>query len=156
MAESNAFKLEVQSRADNVGLVRLAVAALAAGAPFAVADLEEIKVAVSEAVTNALVHGYGGGGGDDQWIAVEASLSDEWLTVAIADRGQGMEDVALARQDAAGDGERLGLGLLFMETFMDQVTVDSQPGAGTRIVMHKRVPAPSVAALGLDATRDGQ
>ena len=152
MAEANSFKLEVRSRPDNVGLVRLAVAALAAAAPFAVADLEEIKVAVSEAVTNALVHGYGGR--DEGWVLVEASLSAEWLRVVVADRGCGMEDVGLARQ-AAADGERLGLGVLFMETFMDEVAIESHPGVGTRVVLQKRVPAPSAAALGREAASDG-
>lgn len=146
MAEANSFSLEVASRPDNVGLVRLAVSALAAGAPFGVPDLEEIRVAVSEAVTNAVVHGYGGC--RNRRVRIEATLSQDRLQVVVSDNGRGIEDVPLARQAAAGEGERLGLGLLFMETFMDHVVIESHPGQGTRVVMEKRVPVAALAADG--------
>ncbi len=145
MAETNSLSLDLASHPDNVGLARLAVAALAAGAPFGVPDLEEIRVAVSEAVTNAVLHGYGGR--RDGRVRVEASLSQDRLQVVVSDQGRGIEDVALARQAAGGDGERLGLGILFMETFMDHVVIESHPGQGTRVVMEKRLP---VAALAPD------
>ncbi len=146
MEEANSFSLEVASHPDNVGLVRLAVSALAAGAPFGVPDLEEIRVAVSEAVTNAVVHGYGGC--RTGRVRIEATLFPDRLSLVVSDQGRGMEDVALARQAAAGDGERLGLGLLFMEAFMDHVAIDSHPGRGTRVVMEKRVPVAAMAADG--------
>ena len=146
MTEANSFSLEVASHPDNVGLVRLAVSALAAGAPFGVPDLEEIRVAVSEAVTNAVLHGYGGR--RDGRVRIEATLSQDCLRVVVSDNGRGIEDVALARQAAAGEGERLGLGLLFMETFMDLVDIESHPGEGTRVVMEKRVPVAALAADG--------
>jgi stage II sporulation protein AB (anti-sigma F factor) len=148
-ASANGFRLEVPSRAENVALVRLAVAALAAGAPFGIADLEEIRVAVSEAVTNAIVHGYAEDAGG--MVVVEASLDADRLAVVVEDRGRGMEDVALARAEAADrEDERLGLGLMFMETFMDRVSIDSSPGTGTRVTMEKRRPPAAVGAVAGD------
>lgn len=149
MRGGNRFRLHVLSRPENVGLVRIAVSVLAAGAPFSVPELEEIKVAVSEAVTNAIVHGYQGD--DSGWVAVEATLDEAWLVISVADQGQGMEDVELARE-AAGSlaDEHLGLGLLFMETFMDEVHIDSAVGAGTRVTMQRRVPSQSIPSLTVD------
>jgi len=149
MRGGNRFRLEVLSRPENVGLVRIAVSVLAAGAPFSVPELEEIKVAVSEAVTNAIVHGYQGD--ESGWVAVEATLDEAWLVVSVADQGQGMEDVQLARE-AAGSlaDEHLGLGLLFMETFMDEVHIDSAVGAGTRVTMQRRVPNQPIPSLTVD------
>jgi stage II sporulation protein AB (anti-sigma F factor) len=134
---ANHFHLGFLSRPENVGLARIAVAALAGQADFSLNDLEEIKVAVSEGVSNAIIHGYRNR--PDGWVEVEAWLEAGELRIAIEDRGVGMEDVNLARQAAySSDPERMGLGFVFMETFMDDLRVTSQPGQGTRVEMLKR------------------
>lgn len=133
----NHVRLGFLSVADNVGLARLAVACLAGQAQFSLNDLEEVKVAVSEAVSNAIIHGYQNR--TDGWVELEAWLDAGDLVIAVEDHGVGIEDIALARQPAfSSDPERMGLGFVFMETFMDSLDVVSQPGQGTRVEMRKR------------------
>ena len=99
-----------------------------------------MAAAVSEAVTNAIVHAYRGEGG---LIYISVSLySDRSIAVTVRDRGCGIPDVALARQPlytTNTDGERSGMGFSVMETFTDRLTVASQPGRGTRVNMKKRL-----------------
>ncbi|MDA8193287.1 MAG: anti-sigma F factor [Thermaerobacter sp.] len=134
----NRVVLRFLSIADNVGLARIAVAALAAQTNFSVNDLEEIKVAVSEAVSNAVVHAYPGR--RDGWIEVACAVNQEGLTVAVEDWGVGIEDIERAREPAySRDPERMGLGFVFMESFMHDVQVESTPGQGTRVRMQRLV-----------------
>lgn len=138
----NRIVLEVASLPENIGLCRLAVAALAGNLGFSVSDIEEIKVAVSEAVTNAVVHGYGGRA--DGVVRLESCTDSGGLYVAVEDWGCGIADVAQARTPAfTTDPERMGLGFVFMENFMDGVEVASSPGHGTRVVMRKALQDPS-------------
>lgn len=135
--EENRVVLLLPSRPENVSMARLVVAQMAAQLGFTVAEVEEIKVAVSEAVTNAIVHGYRDRSGT---VRVEACARPGELEVVVSDEGAGIEDVAQARQPAwSTDPERMGLGFVFMENFMDSVEVDSRPGRGTQVVMRKRV-----------------
>lgn len=136
----NEVKLEFPSRAENVGLARVSMAAFAGQLDFTLPDLEEIKVAVSEAVTNCIVHAYGDGTG---LIRVSATLGDGSLKVTVEDWGRGITDVEQARQPSfSTEPERMGLGFVFMESFMDKVEVDSNPGRGTRVHMWKECPSP--------------
>lgn len=133
----NRFRLSILSVGENLGLARVAVAALAGQAHFSLDDLEEVKVAVSEAVSNAIIHGYQSR--PDGWIEVEAWLDDGQLGVSVKDQGIGIADIALARQPAySSDPERMGLGFVFMQTFMDSLEVTSQVGRGTLVEMKKR------------------
>jgi stage II sporulation protein AB (anti-sigma F factor) len=129
------FRLECNSLSENVGLVRLAVAALAGQGPFSVEDVEEIKVAVSEAVTNAIIHGYQGRG--DGQVEVVARLDGHRLTVTVRDEGVGIADVEAAMRPGSLDEEHTGLGFAFMTAFMDEVSVNSRVGQGTSVVMEK-------------------
>lgn len=132
----NRIVLRFLSIADNVGLARVAVAALAGQARFSLNDIEEIKVAVSEAVSNAIIHGYRGR--QDGWVEVRCELDHQGITVAVEDWGIGIEDIAQARQPAySEDPERMGLGFVFMESFMHGLAVESTPGKGTRVKMHR-------------------
>lgn len=133
----NRISLELSSHGANVGVARLTVATFAAQLPFTVAEIEEIKVVVSEAVSNAVIHGYSGEPG--HLIRVEAWLADGELGIEVRDQGRGIHDLPAARQAAfSSDPERMGLGFVFMENFSDAIEVESQPGAGTRVVMRKR------------------
>ncbi|HIE11943.1 MAG TPA: anti-sigma F factor [Desulfotomaculum sp.] len=133
----NRFRLEFPSRPDNVGLARVTVAAFAAQIDPTLEELDDIKGAVSEAVANAIVHGYDNS--PDGVVTVEGVLYGDAIEVFVEDSGKGMEDVGQAMEpEFSTDPERLGLGFSFMQTFMDSVSVDSVPGRGTRVVMRKQ------------------
>lgn len=134
MAE-NFVRLEMASRPDSVGMCRLAVAHFAGILGFSMAEIEELKVAVSEAVTNAVIHGYGGGPGT---ILLALRELDGGLAIEVRDEGVGIRDIRKARQPSySQDPERMGLGFVFMESFTDDLRVESEVGRGTRIVMVK-------------------
>lgn len=126
--------LEILNLPANVGVARVAVGAFASALDFTLAELDEIKVAISEAVTNAVVHAYAGEPGI---IRLEARVEGNQLTVIVTDRGGGIPDVSLARRASySTDPERMGLGFVFMESFMDRLEVESGP-SGTKITMVK-------------------
>ena len=104
-----------------------------------VEELSDVRTAVSEAVTNAIVHGYGNERGT---VSMELSSEDGLLTVTVSDKGRGIEDVELARRpfytSCPGD-ERTGMGFAVMEAFMDEVTVESEVGKGTTVTMKKSI-----------------
>lgn len=132
----NYLFLEFPSLPANVGVARVAVASFAAQLEFTWAEIEEVRVAVSEAVTNAVVHAYPGRTGP---VRVRARLQEGGLVVEVEDEGVGIADVAQARQTSfTTDPERMGLGFTFMESFMDAVEVWSEPGRGTRVSLTKR------------------
>lgn len=132
----NRVHLRFLSQADNVGLARLTVAALAGQASFSLPDIEEIKVAVSEAVSNAIIHGYENR--PDGWVEVSMDLEASGLTIVVEDWGVGIEDVDLAREPAySEDPERMGLGFVFMESFMHGLEVESTWGKGTLVRMRR-------------------
>lgn len=145
----NRVKLRFLSRADNVGLARITVAALAGQGSFSLPDIEEIKVAVSEAVSNAIIHGYRGQ--DDEWVEVDMELDQTGLNIVVEDWGVGIEDVEKAREPAfSEDPERMGLGFVFMESFMHGLEVESALGQGTRVRMRRLV------TLSGELSRDAQ
>ncbi len=132
----NHAKLEFQSLPANVAFARVTVAAFAAQLDFTLNDLEEIKVAVSEAVANAIVHGYENR--TDCTVFISMSIGDLALELKIWDHGVGIPDVKKAMQlTYSTDPERMGLGFVFMQSFMDSLHVDSAPGKGTTVTMVK-------------------
>jgi stage II sporulation protein AB (anti-sigma F factor) len=136
----NQMTLEFMSCSENVGLARVAVATFASGVDFNLSDLEEIKVAVSEAVSNAVIHGYEGI--PDGIVRLSASLADGVLEIVVEDTGKGIVDLEQAMLPGTGsDSERLGLGFVFMKTFMDDLDVWTEIGKGTRVKMLKSLPA---------------
>lgn len=140
MSFTNQMKLEFLSIPANISFARSTVAAFASQLEFTLSDLEEVKVAVSEAVSNAIIHGYQNA--PDRFIKVHASLTADRLELAIEDKGRGIEDISKALQPAfTTDPERLGLGFVFMQSFMENLQVDSLPGHGTLVRMSRRVGA---------------
>ncbi len=104
-------------------------------------ELADLKCAVSEAVTNAIVHGYGASGEGTVYLSAEI-YPDRTVRITVRDKGKGIEDVALARRPlytTDTSGERSGMGFSVMESFTDRLRVLSRPGAGTRITMYKRL-----------------
>ena len=138
------FELVCPSRPENVGLCRVAVATFAANLGFTLPEIEEIKVAVSEAVSNVVVHAYPGAEG---LIGLRCEDGGDGIVISVRDEGVGIADVAQARQASfSTDPERMGLGFVFMESFSDEFSVESAPGRGTRIEMRKRREAPAEGA----------
>lgn len=139
MKKINSFRLIFPARSVNEGFSRAVTAAFAALADPTVEVLSDIKTAVSEAVTNAIVHAYKEKGGD---IVLDASLYETGsLKIRIKDKGCGMEDVEKAMEPlytTAGD-ERSGLGFSVMESFSDKLKVRSAPGKGTTVTITKYI-----------------
>lgn len=139
MKPINTVKFTFPSRSVNEGFARSAVAAFAAQADPTLDQLADIKTAVSEAVTNCIVHAYRDTIG---LIAVTVSFYEEnELRIIVADKGCGIEDVQQAMQPlfTTGGEERAGLGFAVMESFMDQIKVSSKPGRGTRVTLVKKM-----------------
>ncbi len=135
---NNWIILELPGLATNVGVARVAVAAFAAQLEFTLNDLEDIKLAVSEAVSNAVLHAYPPG--EPGTVRIRAALVDGELELTVEDRGRGIDDVDRARQTGFSTlPDRMGMGFVFMEAFMDLVEVASRPGEGTTVRMRKRV-----------------
>ena len=135
----NYVTLEFLSRSSNEGFARSAVACFAAQMDPTLNELEDIKTAVSEAVTNAIVHAYPDSIG--QVVVKVRICPDQALELVIRDWGCGMEDVEQARQPlfTTGGEERSGMGFTIMESFMNQLVVKSAPGKGTTVTMRKRI-----------------
>ena len=133
------MKLEIESIPSNEAFARVVVAAFATRLNPTMEEVADIKTAVSEAVTNAIIHGYGQ---KVHNIVIEASVESEIFTVSVEDFGSGIEDVKKAMEPmytTRGDLERSGMGFVFMEAFMDTVSVESKIGEGTKVTMTKRV-----------------
>ena len=136
---TNYITLEFLSRSANEAFARGAVACFAAQLDPTLEELGDIKTAVSEAVTNAIVHAYPDRLGR---IVVKARvLEDNILEISVRDWGKGIDDVDRARQPlfTTGGEERSGMGFTIMEGCMDRLTVRSGQGKGTRVVMRRRI-----------------
>lgn len=131
------MKFEFDAISENESLARVVIAAFLTRLDPTLEQLQDVKTAVSEAVTNAIIHGYEEKGGK---IRMRAVLERGELMLTIEDDGVGIEDISQARQPlftTKPEGERSGMGFSFMEAFMDKVEVESSPGNGTRVHMWK-------------------
>jgi len=133
----NEMKLEFMSKSQNEAFARVTVAAFAAQNDPTLDEIADIKTAVSEAVTNAIIHAY-----DNNFGIVEiiARLYDTKIIIEVIDQGKGIDDIEKARQPlftSRPELERSGMGFTIMETFMDEVEVESTPGMGTRVKLVK-------------------
>ena len=131
------MKLEFPAKSSCEAFARVAVAAFVARLDPSIAEINEIKTAVSEGVTNSVIHGYEGCEGV---IYIECEIRGNLVKIIIADKGKGIENVEQAMTPlftTNPDGERSGMGFTVMETFMDKVEVKSLPGVGTKIIMYK-------------------
>lgn len=128
--------LSFVSKPENVAFARAVVAMFASQLDFTIDEIDEIKVAVSEAVSNAIIHGYEDKPGE---VRVEATLSNGRIEVTVNDSGKGIADVAWATEatHTSRPDERMGLGLVFIREYMDEMRVDSAPNQGTTVHMTK-------------------
>ena len=133
----NYMMLEVPARSENESFVRVVIAAFAARLDPTLEEINEVKTAVSEAVTNSILHAYD----DDRGlIKIKAFVEDKKLWIEISDSGKGIDDIARAREPLYTDKpelERSGMGFTIMENFMDEVVINSSPGKGTVVKMLK-------------------
>lgn len=133
----NEMKLEFLSKSSNEAFARISVAAFASQLDPTIEELADIKTAVSEAVTNSIIHGYENGEGN---IEVICKIFANTLVVEISDNGKGIENVDMAKEPlytTKPDLERSGMGFTIMESFMDDLEVESILGLGTKITMKK-------------------
>lgn len=133
----NEMKLEFISKSSNEAFARIAVAAFASQLDPTIEELADIKTAVSEAVTNCIIHGY-----DEKQgiVKVSAKLKKNEVIIEISDKGKGIENINEAKEPlytTKPNLERSGMGFTIMESFMDEINVDSVLGLGTKVTMKK-------------------
>lgn len=135
----NEMKLEFVSKSCNEAFSRIAVAAFASQLDPTIEELADIKTAVSEAVTNCIIHGYEK---NDGIIKIESRLKENCIEIEVSDTGKGIEDIELARRPlytSKANLERSGMGFTIMESFMDEVKIQSVVGLGTKVTMKKYI-----------------
>lgn len=133
----NEMKLEFLSKSNNEAFARISVAAFASQLDPTIEEMADIKTAVSEAVTNSIVHGYEGMNG---MVKIICRIFANSIEIEISDTGKGIENIEMARKPlytSKPNLERSGMGFTIMESFMDEISVDSVLGLGTKITMKK-------------------
>ncbi len=133
------MEVRFESCSDNESFARVAVAAFLARLDPTIEEIDDVKTAVSEAVTNSVIHGYAGTIGE---ITIRVELSGKEVTVVVKDEGCGIADVTRAMEPfytGMKGSERSGMGFSFMEAFMDELAVESEVGKGTTVMMKKRI-----------------
>lgn len=137
--QTNEMKMEFESRSCNESFARVAVAAFMTQLNPTLEEVADVKTALSEAVTNAIVHGYEN---EVRTVTVRCSIYGNELRLSVADEGTGIEDIQKAMEPLFTtklDSERSGMGFAFMEAFMDSVEVESEVGKGTVVTMRKKI-----------------
>lgn len=138
MQPVNEMKLEFVSKSSNEAFARVVAAAFVSQMDPTLEELADVKTAVSEAVTNAIIHGYENKNG---LITMICRQYDNSVEIEITDAGKGIEDIEQARQPlftSKPDMERSGMGFTVMESFMDRIEVNSKPGVGTTVILYKK------------------
>ena len=139
MENTNEMKIVFDSRPENEGLARVAVAAFCTQLNPTLEEVSDLKTAVSEAVTNCIIHAYEG---KVQKIEVRCRMRGRVIWVDVIDKGIGIENISKAMEPmftTKPEKDRSGMGFTFMEAFMDEVTVESQVGDGTTVHMKKTI-----------------
>lgn len=135
----NKICIELMSKSQNEGFARVAIAAFVSQLDPTLEELSDVKTAISEAVTNSIIHGYENR--NEDIIKIEAIISGNEVTIIVEDFGVGIKDVEKAREPlytSKPELERSGMGFTVMESFMDSLEVISNEGKGTKIIMKKK------------------
>jgi stage II sporulation protein AB (anti-sigma F factor) len=135
----NEMKLEFLSKSNNEAFARISVATFAAQLDPTIEELADIKTAVSEAVTNSIIHGY-----EDKvgMVKIDCKLIENSILIEISDSGKGIENIEIAKRPlytSKPNLERSGMGFTIMENFMDEMKVESILGLGTKVTMKKTI-----------------
>ncbi|MCM3136005.1 anti-sigma F factor [Paenibacillus polysaccharolyticus] len=137
---ANFMNLQFAAKSENESFARVTVAAFISQLDPTMDELSDLKTVVSEAVTNSIIHGYNNN--PEGVVTIQAEIRDDMITIIVEDRGEGIEDLDLAKQPlytSKPELERSGMGFTIMENFMDEFEVSSEPGRGTSIKMKKRI-----------------
>ena len=135
----NEMKLEFLSKSNNEAFARIAVAAFVSQLDPTIEELADIKTAVSEAVTNAIIHGYEEKEG---MVKIVCKLIGNSVVIEVSDTGKGIENIELAKQplySSKPNLERSGMGFTIIESFMDEMKIESVVGLGTKVTMKKKI-----------------
>ncbi|MBL4932970.1 MULTISPECIES: anti-sigma F factor [Clostridium] len=135
----NSMKIEFLSKSENEAFARVAVAAFVSQLDPTLEELTDVKTAVSEAVTNSIIHGYENN--PNETIKIEVYIEGNEVKVIIEDHGVGIENIEKAKEPlytSRPDLERSGMGFTVMESFMDSLEVESELGKGTKIILEKK------------------
>ena len=135
----NQMKLEFISKPENEAFARIAVASFAAQLDPTIEEISDIKTAVSEAVTNSIIHGYDN---EEGVVKIEAILIGKTIEIMIIDNGKGIENIDKAREPlytSKPELERSGVGFTIMESFMEDLKIESRLGEGTKVIMRKTI-----------------
>lgn len=135
----NKIKIEFDSKSQNEGFARVAVAAFVSQLDPTIDELSDIKTAISEAVTNSIIHGYDNK--EDEIVELECYIIKNVVKIIITDKGKGIKDIKKAMEPlytSRPDLERSGMGFTVMETFMDNMEVESEEGKGTKVILTKK------------------
>ena len=135
----NEMKLEFKSKSSNEAFARIAVAAFASQLDPTLEEISDIKTAVSEAVTNCIIHGYDG---KDGVVHINCKLYENTIDIEVIDYGKGIENLEVAKQPlytSKPELDRSGMGFTIMENFMDEISVESIVNVGTKVKMKKHI-----------------
>lgn len=136
---NNKMSLEFLSKPENEAFARVTVAAFVSQLDPTIDELSDVKTAVSEAVTNCIIHGYENK--ENEMIKLDAEIEGNEIIITVTDNGKGIEDIKKAMEPlytSRPDLERSGMGFTVMETFMDELHVESEKDKGTRVVIKKK------------------
>lgn len=136
----NFMEMKFSAKSENEAFARVVVASFASQLDPTIDEIADIKTAVSEAVTNSIIHGYDEN--EEKMIYLRCELNNNTIKIVIEDKGKGIDDIELARQPlytSKPELERSGMGFTVMETFMDEFIVSSIPDEGTKVIMKKTI-----------------
>lgn len=139
---TNDMRIEFAAISDNESFARMAIAAFITPLNPTLEEMSDVKTAVSEAVTNAVIHGYDNKGNLEDKVRMNCRLFGDVLEVEIIDQGVGISDIKMAMEPlytSKPELERSGMGFAFMEAFMDNLEVQSEPDIGTSVKMYKKI-----------------
>ena len=139
MSQNNKFRIEFLSKSENESFIRSVVGCFMLNLNPSIAEIADVKTAVSEAVTNSIVHGYGKETGN---IILDAEIEGNNLHINICDFGKGIDDLQKALEPfytTSPEDERSGMGFTIMKSFMDEIKVETKKGEGTKVYMKKTI-----------------
>ncbi|EQK44776.1 MULTISPECIES: anti-sigma F factor [Paraclostridium] len=142
---NNIVEVKFSARSENESFARVIVASFAAKLDPTLDEIADIKTAVSEAVTNSIIHGYDED--ETKFVNIRCEIEDREITITVEDTGNGIEDLDMAMQPlytSKPELERSGMGFTVMESFMDKVTVSSKKGEGTKVIMKKKIDSSNI------------
>ncbi|WP_195336541.1 anti-sigma F factor [Paraclostridium bifermentans] len=142
---NNIVEVKFSARSENESFARVIVASFAAKLDPTLDEIADIKTAVSEAVTNSIIHGYDED--ETKFVNIRCEIEDREINITVEDTGNGIEDLDMAMQPlytSKPELERSGMGFTVMESFMDKVTVSSKKGEGTKVIMKKKIDSSNI------------